>query len=87
MVEHSKVKVKLWVYNLEQIEPFLQTSQSLLRWSLETAPLLQSIFMDYGIHWEARFSKVTIPLSSQLTLGDRRLMWNPISKFHRNYEI
>ena len=37
-------KVKLWVCSLEQVEPFLPTSQSLLRWSLETAPLLQWSF-------------------------------------------
>ena len=27
------------------------------------------------------------PLRSPLTLDDRRLMWNPISKFYRNFEI
>ena len=49
------IKEKLWVYGLEQVEPFLLPSQSLLRWSLEMAPLLQLSFLDYGIHKEARF--------------------------------
>ena len=69
-------------FSLEQVEPFLPTSQSLHRWSLETAPLLQLSFSDYGILKEARFRKVTI--STQLP--NRRHMWNPISKFH-NFEI
>ena len=34
---------------------------------METAPLLQLSFLDYGIHKEARFRKVTI--SSQLPIN------------------
>ena len=62
-----KLEWKLWGYSLEQVEPFLPTSQSLLRWSLETAPLLQLSSLDFGIHNDARFRKVTI--SSQLPIN------------------
>ena len=50
-----------------KFEPFLPTSQSLLHWWLELAPLLQLRFLDYDIHKEAHFRKVTI--SSQLPIN------------------
>ena len=80
-------KVKAQVYSLDQVETSLLTSQ-LPRWSLEMSPLLHIELSEYGSprgsHKDARSLSSQYPLSSPLT-GHRRLMCNPISKFHCNF--
>ena len=50
---------------------------------IELFGLWQSLWQSQG----CTFIRSQFPLSSPLTLGHRRLMWNPISKFHCNFVI
>ena len=83
----KKVKVKVRVYSLESsrnLSPDFTIISFADHWKRPHSYKLS--FLDYGIHKEHVSVRSRFPLSSPLTLGVRRLMWNPISKFHRNFE-
>ena len=67
-----KVKVKVRVYSLESsrnLSPDFTIITFTDHWNLETAPLLQLSFLDYGIHKEARFRKVTVSTQPPINAG------------------